>query len=413
MAATASFLSSDLVQIGGGLPGQGNVVSGNQVYGIYLYTGNSNYIQGNYIGTDVTGQVPMGNTYDGISLDGTFATLVGGTNAGQGNVIDANGTDGIALGRYASSSNVMIFDNLIGVPASSSTPLPLGVAIPSGHFQHPVPNTPPSYCNGGNCIEANLVSDDCPPRNIIWGNTLSTCGNANLYINTGTFQPPVNTFYNPAGNPVIVSPGPQLPASLSQLTYSGGILSGTIAATGPASSTLNVNLFSSDNLSWEFHPIGSTTVTTGSSGSTTTPITLPTTSLLFPFVTAVITDPCGNISTMSALAPVTVPPPVYPGTTMANFPWSGYSGCPVSTFTGELFDLPAPDLFRRRAAAPSASSVTTPPGSRATVSSPAISATTGSTISKCSSPPLPPMLSKSSPNMAASFNSPTPVPVTP
>src|SRR5581483_7813812 len=88
-------------EIGGLTEGAGNIISANQVYGIYEYGGGSNTIQGNFIGVDATGQFGIGNTYDGISLDGVNSILIGGTNAGAGNVIAGNGTEGICIGRYA------------------------------------------------------------------------------------------------------------------------------------------------------------------------------------------------------------------------------------------------------------------------------------------------------------------------
>ncbi|PYS56959.1 MAG: hypothetical protein DMF76_23515, partial [Acidobacteria bacterium] len=54
-------------------------------------------IQGNYIGTDVTGTVAVANTNGGIALN-TFNTIVGGTTPGAGNVISGNHLFGIQFG---------------------------------------------------------------------------------------------------------------------------------------------------------------------------------------------------------------------------------------------------------------------------------------------------------------------------
>src|SRR5262249_15183210 len=64
--------------IGGTAPGAGNLISGNGVgiNGLNFKSGPLPVIQGNLIGTDVTGTKPLGNG-TGISLDGTF--LIGGT----------------------------------------------------------------------------------------------------------------------------------------------------------------------------------------------------------------------------------------------------------------------------------------------------------------------------------------------
>src|ERR1039458_10197644 len=54
--------------IGGTTTGAGNLLSANRDAGIYLFTSGAtgNLIQGNTIGTDVTGTLALGNTYEGI-----------------------------------------------------------------------------------------------------------------------------------------------------------------------------------------------------------------------------------------------------------------------------------------------------------------------------------------------------------
>ena len=78
--------------IGGTLSGARNVISGNFDRGITL-DGSNNIVQGNFIGTDVTGTQPLSNTRTGVEIGGT-GNLVGGTNAGAGNIIAFNGSDG-------------------------------------------------------------------------------------------------------------------------------------------------------------------------------------------------------------------------------------------------------------------------------------------------------------------------------
>jgi large repetitive protein len=76
--------------IGGTVAGARNVVSGNKQDGIVLDGGGTtaNLIQGNFIGTDGTGTLNLGNTGPGVSIDGGAASnTVGGTVAGAGNII--------------------------------------------------------------------------------------------------------------------------------------------------------------------------------------------------------------------------------------------------------------------------------------------------------------------------------------
>jgi parallel beta-helix repeat protein len=51
-------------------------------------------VQGNLIGTDVTGTATLGNTHDGIVIRGAANNTIGGTIAGAGNVISGNNTGG-------------------------------------------------------------------------------------------------------------------------------------------------------------------------------------------------------------------------------------------------------------------------------------------------------------------------------
>jgi hypothetical protein len=81
--------------IGGTEPGAGNLISGNKFAGIdFGNAGAGNVIQGNYLGTDVTGTVALGNGY-GIFIEGGDRTTIGGAEPGAGNLISGNQMDGI------------------------------------------------------------------------------------------------------------------------------------------------------------------------------------------------------------------------------------------------------------------------------------------------------------------------------
>ncbi len=82
--------------IGGTTAGAGNLVSGNNGVGILL-EGDANLVQGNWIGTDVTGTVPLGNGADGVEVVQASANVIGGTAAGAGNRIAFNGHDGVLV----------------------------------------------------------------------------------------------------------------------------------------------------------------------------------------------------------------------------------------------------------------------------------------------------------------------------
>jgi parallel beta-helix repeat protein len=112
--------------IGGTNAGEGNIVSGNASEGIYIAdpgTGN-NLVIGNRIGTDASGANAVPNGFTGvIILNGAQNNFVGGTNVGAGNLISGNGGSGIVLDETNTSGNV-VQGNLIGVNLSATGPLP-------------------------------------------------------------------------------------------------------------------------------------------------------------------------------------------------------------------------------------------------------------------------------------------------
>ncbi len=109
--------SNDL--IGGTTGGAGNVISGN-ASGIRL-VGSSSLIEGNLIGTDVTGKKAIGNE-EGMTVTGSNNTI-GGTTAAARNIISGNFNFGIDMGE--SSGNV-VEGNYIGTDITGEVALPNG-----------------------------------------------------------------------------------------------------------------------------------------------------------------------------------------------------------------------------------------------------------------------------------------------
>ncbi|MCE2659636.1 MAG: DUF4347 domain-containing protein, partial [Rubrivivax sp.] len=81
--------------IGGAAPLDGNIIAGNAGDGVILQ-GTGHTVQGNWVGTNPSGATGLGNGQDGISPTAT-ATLIGGTLAGQGNVIAHNQRMGLDI----------------------------------------------------------------------------------------------------------------------------------------------------------------------------------------------------------------------------------------------------------------------------------------------------------------------------
>lgn len=106
-------------QIGGVTIGSGNLVSGNGRVGIYLTNSTGQFIQGNYIGTDLAGSNAVANLLPGIDLEKANSNLIGGP--GAGNLISGAGTASYpAVWLYLANQNT-IQGNLIGPNATGNT----------------------------------------------------------------------------------------------------------------------------------------------------------------------------------------------------------------------------------------------------------------------------------------------------
>jgi uncharacterized repeat protein (TIGR01451 family) len=113
--------------IGGASAADRNIISGNTDQGIIIGdvgVADHNLVIGNYIGVDVTGQAPLPNG-NGILVDHTQGTTIGGTLAGTGNVISGNGQEGIIVDAAdGENDGTQIAGNLIGLAADGTTPVP-------------------------------------------------------------------------------------------------------------------------------------------------------------------------------------------------------------------------------------------------------------------------------------------------
>ncbi|MFM1920892.1 MAG: hypothetical protein RLZZ303_2526 [Candidatus Hydrogenedentota bacterium] len=95
--------------LGGSLAGEGNVLSGNGAEGVLLTGSNTkdNVIQGNTIGAALDGVTPLGNASDGIRISDANNTTIGGETAAHGNLIAHNGNEGVEISGAAAAINTM------------------------------------------------------------------------------------------------------------------------------------------------------------------------------------------------------------------------------------------------------------------------------------------------------------------
>ena len=178
--------------IGGTAPGAGNVVAGNALNGIEIAAGTGtterldgstvqgNLLLGNKIGTDASGNSGIGNAQNGVFLDASPANTIGGTVAGAGNLIAANGLSGVALIGSSSSGNLLL-GNKIGTNTTGL--LALGNALDGVLLTDASSNSLGGTAsgagnlisgNGGNGIDIKSSAGNVATGNVIQGNTIGT-----------------------------------------------------------------------------------------------------------------------------------------------------------------------------------------------------------------------------------------------
>ena len=179
--------------IGGPLPGEGNIISGTSS-GIDLAT-DDNIVQGNYIGTGITGLTAFGNSNDGVRVEGNN-NLIGGPNPGDGNVISGNNGMGVRLDGDITGN--LVQGNMIGVGADGVTPMGnaadgVGIAYVSIYQGNPDDNLVGGLDPGdGNLIEYNRSGVDVYDGVQIAILSNSVFNNVGLGIDLGLDGPTLN-----------------------------------------------------------------------------------------------------------------------------------------------------------------------------------------------------------------------------
>jgi parallel beta-helix repeat protein len=132
--------------IGGANAGARNVISGNKGDGVEIDDSNSNFVQGNYIGTNVHGKAKLGNGAAGVEADtGAAGNTIGGTTIGSGNSIAFN-AEGVVIGDSTSDVET-VGNSILGNSIWGNT----GLGIDLGDSGHALPNgpNPLSFPNNG------------------------------------------------------------------------------------------------------------------------------------------------------------------------------------------------------------------------------------------------------------------------
>jgi hypothetical protein len=180
--------NGNTLTIGGTSSAARNVISGNGRHGILL-TSSGALIQGNFIGTAITGSAALANGGIGIFIDGGSAGshMIGGTTSAARNIIAANGSHGIAID---GSDGHTIQGNFIGTNATGTAALGNGgdgVFFDASSQNNTIGGT---AAGAGNLISGNsgngiFLSDPAADNNVVQGNLIGTRADAVNQLGNG------------------------------------------------------------------------------------------------------------------------------------------------------------------------------------------------------------------------------------
>jgi murein DD-endopeptidase MepM/ murein hydrolase activator NlpD len=218
--------------IGGTAAGAGNLISGNEWEGIYVggsgATGNT--VQGNYIGTDVTGTAAMPNIY-GVLVDNASNNTIGGTTSGAGNLISGNTRTGVRIdssGGAATTNTVQ--GNYIGTDVTGTAAVPnlYGVFITNAS-NNIIGGTTPGARNliSGNKDEGVRISGSGATGNQVQGNYIGTDVTGAVALGNGDN----GVWIESASNNIIGGTTSGARNLISGNTWYGVIIEGTDATT--------------------------------------------------------------------------------------------------------------------------------------------------------------------------------------
>ena len=168
--------------VGGTNPGEGNVISGNGDEGIEIdgSTASGNQVLGNLIGVAANGTTRIGNG-EGMWIEDAPGTIVGGAAVGAGNVIGANNSGIIISGTNATGTVVQ--GNHIGTDVSGAADVGGAFYGILFHFTDSTPLFPigipsNSTIGGVNAGEANTIANwGADGVNVGYGDRHAVLGN--------------------------------------------------------------------------------------------------------------------------------------------------------------------------------------------------------------------------------------------
>jgi hypothetical protein len=285
--------------IGGTATGARNVIYNNRITGI-VSNAIGLTVQGNFIGTDITGTSKPTAAGDsrlrgGVGIDLGGSATIGGDSAAARNVISCDGT-----GLFIFGGSVTVQGNFIGTTVDGVTPL--GNNGPAVRVENDAVVTIGGAMPGqgnviANSLQVGVVVKDTA-RVTILGNSMFSNGRLGIDLNDDAVTP------NDTGD---ADTGPNLLQNypvLKSTTVNAGTVQITGSLNSTASTTFRLEFFGNDKIDPSGfgqgrYFLGFANATTDASGNAAFDLNVPVTSGA-AHITATATDPSGNSSEFSA-----------------------------------------------------------------------------------------------------------------
>lgn len=285
--------------IGGTAAGARNVISGNASEGILL-NGHRVSILGNFIGTDLSGQLARPNARSGMRIQVGNANLIGGTAEGAGNVISGNSRYGIEL---TSASTNVIYGNRMGTDVSGTKSVRNlfgGLVALGGSRANRIGDV---TSRAGNTIGFNngpgvFISSDGAENNVVRGNMIFSNSGSGIDLGLGSVTLNDTNDTDTGANQL-----QNFPVLTRASNFAGGtVIHGTLNSQPNTNYTVDfyANL-APDNIGWgegQFW-LGSASVTTDTNGDASFSTPLPAPIVRGRYFSATATDAAGNTSEFS------------------------------------------------------------------------------------------------------------------
>jgi uncharacterized repeat protein (TIGR01451 family) len=287
-----------------------NVISGNNDDGLDIKNSTGATIQGNYIGVSADGLSPLGNTQEGVLLDNSSGNTFGGTTAAERNLVSGNQW-AIRLNGAGTTGNV-IQGNYIGTDVTGTASIPntdLGVSIRNGAVNNTIGGT---AAGAGNRIAFNgnigvVLEAAAGTGNAIRANSIYS--NVQLGIDLNDDGVTANDADDPDLGPNNLQNYPILVSAVS--SGGNTTVTGTLNSTATRTFAIDFFSSSVADPEGEVYLGSDATVTTDGSGNAAFTTILPVAVAAGDVVTATATDTAtGDTSEFSVAVTVVVPPTI-------------------------------------------------------------------------------------------------------